>query len=246
MLHRKKGIPVKYALSMAAAVSALVATLAIAPAAAAASRPIWTGYIDVGHEVTWRSVTADFKIPAIGCTSQNSKASFWIGIWGGGTIEQVGISTDCHAAEPSVQAWLEMYPKATDYKFRAFPGDSIAMSVIYNASSKHYSLAVKDLSRPTEKFNLSFACPSGDTCRNINAGAILEADGGTNLSSFSPTGFTAFQAITNTGTRTGLAASGFWGLAKTVMTGQNGKPLASLSAITGNGKVFSLTYKQPR
>jgi hypothetical protein len=70
------------------------------------------------------------------------------------------------------------------------------------------------VSRPAQKFSQSFACPSGDTCKNVNAGAILEADGGTNLSSFSPAGFTAFQAITNTGTWTGLAASGFWGLAK--------------------------------
>jgi hypothetical protein len=209
----------------------------------------WTGYIDVAHKVTFNSVTADLKIPAVACTSAGSKASFWIGIWGGGPIEpieQVGISTDCRVGEPVFRAWLEMYPRGTDYQFGVFPGESVAMSVTYNASNHRYSLALKDLTRPSQKFNQSFTCPSGEHCDNLQAGAILEADNGTDLSQFTTTGFTEFQAITNTGIRTGLAASGSsWGLEKVLMTGNNGKPLATLSTITDHGEIFSLTYKQP-
>jgi hypothetical protein len=227
--------------------SIIVSALAIAPATpAGASTGPWTGYIDVGHKVTFNSVTADFKIPLLACTSENSQASFWIGLWGGDTIEQVGISTNCSVNEPRVQAWWEMYPKGTDYRFTAFQGDSVAMSVTYNPRNRLYSLALKDLTRPSQKFNQSFPCAPGTTCDNNNAGAILEAEGGSNLSLFTTTGFTAFQAITNTGIRTGLAASGSsWGLEKVLMTGRNGQPLADLSTIT-DGKVFSLIYKQPR
>jgi hypothetical protein len=231
--------------------AALVSTLATVPATSAeASTPVWTGYIDVAHEVTFNQVTADFRIPGVlGCTSGNSKASFWIGLWGGGTIEQVGISTNCISSEPKVQAWYEMYPAGVQYKFTAEPNDSVAMSVSYNVSTKKYTMGLKDLTRPSDstKFNVTLPCASGTTCDNNQAGAILEAAGGTNLSLFGTTGFTEFDAITNTGIRTGLAPNGaVWGLAKTLMVGQNGQPLANLSAITDNGEVFSLTYKQPR
>lgn len=248
-----------------AAIAALVAALGTAPAASAASGAApdaasvlstpadyhgtqsWTAYIDVGHAVTFNAVTADFKIPPVACTSSTSKASFWIGLdgYGDGTVEQVGISTDCHGGQPVFQAWLEMYPEATDYRFTVFPGDLIAMAVTSNGGG-HYSLALKDLSRPTAKFNQAITCPSGQTCKNLTAEAVLEADGGTNLSQFTANGFTEFQAVTDTGARTGLAATSSWGLAKLLMTGANGQPLADLSAITGAGENFSFVYKQPR
>ena len=236
--------------------AALVSVVALTPATPAmASGPSWTGYLDVAHGTTvFNQVTADFKIPSeVSCTSANSKASFWIGIWGGNAVEQVGISTDCAGSLPNFNAWYEQVPAAggAHNKFVAYPNDSIAMSVSYNNSTKDYTLALTDLTRNdnSHKFKITAPCPPGvnANCRNLNAGAILEASGGTNLSQFSTTGFTAFQAVTNTGAKTGLQANGAaWGLAKTLMTGANGQPLANLSTITDNGQVFSLTYKQPR
>lgn len=203
----------------------------------------WTGYVLVGHEVGFKQVTADFKIPVVSCTAPGSKASFWIGLdgYGNGTVEQVGISTNC-ANVPEYTAWFEMYPSPVDYQFFVHPGDSIAMSVAYD--SGHWALALKDLS-DGQKFNVSEKCPSGKVCENMTAEAILEAAKGSNLSSFNTTGFTEFQAVDSTGAKTGLVANGaVWGLAKVLMTGTNGQPLADLSTITGNGEDFSFIYKQ--
>ena len=248
-----------------AAVAALVVALGTASAASAvgtapsnAASPlstpadfhgpqVWTGYVDVGHAVTFKSVTADLKVPPVGCTSLNSKASFWIGLdgYGSPTVEQVGISTDCFNGTPQVRAWYEMYPKGTVYQFPVLAGDSIAMAVTYDGGSE-YSLALKDLTRPASKFSKAIDCPSGQSCENLTAEAVLEADNGRNLSTFGTNGFTEFQAVTNTGVRTGLDATSSWGLAKLLMTGANGKPLATLSAITNNHENFSLSYQQPR
>lgn len=203
----------------------------------------WTGYVLVGHEVGFKQVTADFKVPVVSCTAPGSKASFWIGLdgYGNGTVEQVGISTNC-ANVPYYRAWFEMYPNGVDYQFFVRPGDSIAMSVSY--SSGHWALALKDLT-DGQKFNVSEKCPSGKVCENMTAEAILEAASGSNLSSFNTTGFTEFQAVDSTGAKTGLVANGdVWGLAKVLMTGTNGQPLADLSTITDSGENFSFIYKQ--
>jgi hypothetical protein len=208
----------------------------------------WTGFIDVGHSgVKFKSVTADFRVPTVACTSSGSKASFWIGFdgYGNSTVEQVGISTDCRSGQPFYQAWLEMYPKGTDYEFFVHPGDSIAMAVTHNFSTGRYSLALKDLTRPLSKFNLSSPCPPGSTCESDTAEAVLEANNGGDLSRFTTMGFSEFQAFTTAGVRLGLHAQGTIGLAKLLMTGANGQPLADLSSITDNGEIFSFIYKQP-
>ena len=233
--------------SSATAASSSVATSSSTPAgstsAAASAKQPWTGYVLVGHEVGFRQVTADFKIPVVSCTASGSKASFWIGLDGynNGTIEQVGISTNCDNV-PEYTAWFQMWPSTINYQFLVHPGDSIAMSVAY--VSGHWALALKDLT-DGQKFNVSEKCPSGKVCENMTAEAILEAASGSNLSSFNTTGFTEFQAVDSTGAKTGLVANGdLWGLAKVLMTGTNGQPLADLSTITDSGENFSFVYKQ--
>lgn len=58
--------------------------------------------------------------------------------------------------------------------------------------------------------------------------------------------FTEFQAVDSDYDTTGLVANGsVWGVAKLNMIGSNGADLANLSTITGDGRAFSLTYKQP-
>ncbi len=245
------GLPAVSASSAAPAASA--STPSAAPAVA---KPAdihgawnWTAYILVGHTEGFRQVTGDVKVPTVTCTSSTSKASFWIGLdgyqTGGSTVEQVGISTDCHGGVPSCQTWWEMAPNGTNYKFTVYPGDSISMLVKYIGGA--WNLALTDLTRDDDahKFNLDASCPSGHVCENMTAEAALEADGGKNLSKFTTTGFTRFQAIDSSGASTGLVADGsYWGLAKILMTGSNGADLADLSAITDLDENFSLTYKQ--
>jgi hypothetical protein len=234
----------------AAAAVAVGAALAVLPAVpASASNINWTGYVLVGHTEGFRQVTGDVKVPTVTCTSSGSKASFWIGLDGYGsaisTVEQVGISTDCHNGVPSYEAWWEMNPGTTQYVFPVNPGDSISMLVKYIGGA--WQLAITDLTHDdnAHKFNHPESCASGKVCENMTAEAILEADNGTDLSKFTSTGFTEVQAVDSSYATTGLVANGsVWGLAKIQMTGSNGQDLANLGTITNNGENYALSYKE--
>lgn len=237
------------------AVATLTAALALAPvtsAAAAVTNSLWAGYVLVGHSEGFRQVTGEFKVPPVSCTSPGSKASFWIGLDGynhgtaqSDTVEQVGISTNCVNSAPEFRAWWEMVPNGPQYQFNVIPGDTISMLVKYVGGA--WNLALTDLTHDdnAHKFNVTEPCPSGHVCENMSAEAVLEADGGHNLSSFTPATFSEFQAIDSSGASTGLVADGsFWGLTEILMTGNNGQNLADPGPITNNGENYTLTYRQ--
>ncbi len=243
-----------------AAAATLTAALVLAlgpvtPAAAAVTGYTWAGYVLVGHSEGFRQVGAEITVPTVTCTSPNSKASFWIGLDGynhgtaqSGTVEQVGISTDCGTVlnRPFYGAWWEMYPNGVNYMFAVSPGDKISMLVKY-AGGGTWDLALTDLTHNdnAHKFNLPETCPSGQLCQNMSAEAVLEADGGHNLSQFTPTTFSDFQAVDSSGATVGLFADGsYWGLAETLMTGSNGQNLANVGPITNNDENYTLTYHE--
>jgi Peptidase A4 family len=207
----------------------------------------WTGYVAVaGRNVKLRYVATSFRIPTVTCTSSNSKASFWTGLdgYGNHTVEQVGISTDCRDGEPFYQAWLELFPRPTDYIFQVFPGDSIFMSVFHNFGNNRYYLTLEDTTIHRSFVNLSSPCPPKSTCESSTAEVILEADNGGNLSKFTKATFVNSQVTSRNGTRGAFRNTGLWSLAEPLMTGSNGNPLASVSATSHNGADFSFTYRQ--
>jgi hypothetical protein len=267
---KKEGLSVKRRTLMAG-VSAVVGTLAMVAAVASASAaastnpgpaptfaPLteyhggsnWTGYIDLAHRgVKFRYVATRFKVPTLRCTSSDSKASFWVGLDGAGTptVEQVGISTDCTNGHPRYQSWYEMFPEGTQYMFSVHPGDSISMWVSQNSSGGIYELSVTDTtSGHTASFVQPGLCPPRKTCESATAEVILEADNGTNLSKFTTVTFTGSRVITRSGASGGFQNTGSWNLRKSLMTGKNGAPLATVSATSHNGEDFSFTYRQPR
>ena len=244
------------ALALASVTSAAAGTTSGAtPAVAkpdAVTNDTWTGYVLVGHSEGFRQVTGKFKIPPVSCTSPGSKASFWIGLDGynygtahSSTVEQVGISTNCVNSTPQFRAWWEMAPNGPQYQFNVIPGDTISMLVKYVGGA--WNLALTDLTHNdnAHKFNVTEKCPSGYVCENMSAEAVLEADGGNNLSNFTSATFSEFQAIDSSGASTGLVADGsYWGLAEVLMTGNNGQNLADAGPITNNGENYTLTYRQ--
>jgi hypothetical protein len=239
------------ALALASVTSAAAGTTSGATQAvakpAAVTNYTWTGYVLVGHTQGFRQVTGQFKVPTVACTSANSKASFWIGLdgYGNGTVEQVGISTNCTNFVPSFQAWWEMAPNSTQYKFLVSPGDTISMLVKYVGGAWNLALTDLTLNDNAHKFNVTEPCPSGHVCENMTAEAVLEADGGKNLSNFKSASFTKIQAVDSSNATTGLVANGsVWGLAKVLMTGANGQNLADPGTITGSGQNYTLTYRQ--
>jgi hypothetical protein len=257
---------------LSAATAALAALLAMAPVAAATttatartgsgaaesftpdtefnSNQVWTGYVDVANNgVKFTYVATRFTVPRVTCTSANSKASFWVGIdgYGNKTVEQDGISTDCHDGEPVYNAWLELFPKGVDPIFRVFPGNTIIMSVSHNLKNGLYTFKLDDTSIPgatVHSFDLSGPCPHGSTCLAHDAEVILEANGGAQLSRFPKVTFTDSQVTSSKGTGAFKKASS-WTLAEPLMTGKNGRPLATVSATSHNGADFSFIYDQP-
>lgn len=254
-----------------AAVPAVIVALAIAPAVASASaaagtRPgtapafaplteyyggsNWTGYVDRAHRgVKFRYVAARFTVPTVTCTSSNSKASFWVGLDGAGTptVEQVGISTDCHSGHPTYQSWYEMYPEGVQYQFSVHPGDSISMWVSQNSSGGIYELSVTDTnSRHPASFVKPGLCPPRKTCESATAEVILEANNGTDLSKFTKVTFADSTVIPRSGASGGFRSTSLWTASESLMIGKNGRPLATVSATSRNGEDFSFTYKQPR
>jgi hypothetical protein len=254
---RPEGTPVKCRALIAGA-SALAVALAMAPAAAVGGpAPFgpafagsfgtsnWTGYVDVAHaNVKLRYVETHFTIPLVSCTSPFSKASFWAGLDGltNGTVEQVGISTNCNMGNPVYLSWWEMFPEGVHYRFSVRPGDSITAEVFYDESTGIYHLTLNDNTKGLS-INQQARCPSGSTCKNTNAEVVLEADGGTKLSRFPTVTFANSKVTSRNGTHGTFQNTSLWDLNQTLMTGSHG-PLATLSTPSNNGANFSVTYQR--
>jgi len=213
----------------------------------------WSGYVDVAHaNVKLRYVASSFTVPTVTCTSSDSKASFWVGLDGYGnsrTVEQVGISTDCAPDAfghnfPVYRDWWEMYPQGTRYVKGVVPGDQITAAVFYDYSTGVYSLTITDKTDTRASFTVQERCPSGSTCQNTTAEAVLEANGGSHLSKFTTVNFTNSAITSRNGTHGTFGNGNLWNLNEPLMTGSNGGPLANVSGLSNNGGNFSISYHQ--
>ena len=228
-----------------AAEAATVTSAAVASPQSAAWQPEvsesnWAGYVDVAKAgTTFRSMSAEFRVPTVKCTSSNSQASIWIGLDGktDNTIEQLGLSTNCDLGTPVYQGWYEMFPKGTVYRgYYSHPGDLISLSVSYNYSNHQYSFVYDDKTNAASSFSIPAVCPAKYTCRNLDAEAIMEAAGGTNVSRFSKVTFSDTSIVTRTGKRGAFAASSLWNLTESFMQH------TSISRPSDGGSVFSISY----
>ena len=104
----------------------------------------WAGYVATGGGFT--SVSAGWTEPAVSCRSQNTYASFWIGLDGDGSnsVEQIGTESDCSGGRAVYSAWYEMYPGGpVDVAGPISPGDAVQASVSYGGSG-HFTLVLAD------------------------------------------------------------------------------------------------------
>jgi hypothetical protein len=168
--------------------------------------------------------------------------------YGNGTVEQVGLSTDCMpvngTAEPVYQVWWEMFPNSVQYVRNVRPHDHLALSVFYNSSTSRYRLSITDKEFPPADFTVRERCPSGHSCRNATAEAVLEANNGSFLSKFSPVTFSSSSVTSRAGTRGAFGNTTLWDLAKPLMTGSNNQPLAHVSRLSNHGRNFTITYNE--
>ncbi|MFI9274886.1 G1 family glutamic endopeptidase [Kitasatospora sp. NPDC052896] len=143
-------------------VAALGSSVSVAEAApAGASFPhydhamhaneIWGGYSDT--DGTFTSVSADWNVPSLDCTTTPSSAvSPWVGLDGyySGTVEQIGLDQDCGHGKAEYHPWVEMYPAGPTYFTDTIQaGDAIKASV--NVTGTNFTLTESDTTQGWSK-----------------------------------------------------------------------------------------------
>jgi hypothetical protein len=153
-----------------AGATALMATAALVPAAAASAPSAhrlvhfgsvharsmgggfnidggnWSGYAASG--TGFHKVTAHWTEPSVTCNSRKDLFAPWVGIdgYGTSTVEQTGVATDCSTGHPVYQGWYEMYPAApVYYNNPVSPGDKITATVTRNGTT--YVLKLVDVTK---------------------------------------------------------------------------------------------------
>ncbi|HEY7432788.1 MAG TPA: G1 family glutamic endopeptidase [Streptosporangiaceae bacterium] len=114
------------------------------PASAVVSGGGLYGYAVTGS--TYTTVTGDWNIPTLTCTSGTSSSSIWVGLDGysSPTVEQTGIDLSCVNGTAQGVGWYEMYPAAPVFFSNPVqPGDSVSAAVTYNGSSD-FTLTLTD------------------------------------------------------------------------------------------------------
>jgi hypothetical protein len=163
----------------------------------------WSGYIALpksGGASTFKQVAASYSVPSVNCgTTPTAFAYQWVGLDGdtNGTVEQDGVGSYCVSGSPTYFAWSEMYPAGVDVQFYLNAGDAVNSSVVYNASTHGYTLALTDLtSRQT--FSTTQTCAPA-TCKRTSAEVITEGYPSGSYGGTSDFGAEHYDSITVTG-----------------------------------------------
>jgi hypothetical protein len=131
----------------------------------------WAGYVDHGRSFSY--TRASWVVSPLTCSSDDSVASFWVGVDGyhSKTVEQAGTVGYCHGGKPTYYTWWEMFPtndaQLVGSSVRA--GDEITASV--SVSGSKYTLRVIDSTHPANSFTKIATCSA---CRNASVEWIAE------------------------------------------------------------------------
>jgi hypothetical protein len=174
----------------------------------------WSGFATYGDH--FRYVHATYSIPSINCSvsPDGSFDSQWVGLDGynSPTVEQIGTFAQCSGGTPSYYAFYEMYPQASVTYTGVSPGDSISVSVYYDASTQHWNLLLVDETAQSS-ISESATCPAGSSCKNDNAEVISEVPNGgpptADLADYGTVGFTEI-GITDTAGHRDNFLSRYW------------------------------------
>jgi hypothetical protein len=104
--------------------------------------PDWAGYVATGStsSATFVHATTTFNVPSVNCTNpRTGYVSHWAGLDGLGydassssSVEADGVTAECVDGVASYKAWWETYPDPQTNVFSVHPGDTIAVTVVYN------------------------------------------------------------------------------------------------------------------
>ena len=189
----------------------------------------WAGYADTACATcALRSVATQFTVPSINCTVPTASGEPYAGFWAGldgyadATVEQTGVAATCLGSTPVYYAWYEMYPLTpVVLSITGFgPGDSVSVSVYFNATTHQYQLTFDDITQDAG-FVASQPCPSGSTCANSSAEVIAEAPftgGKLSLADFGNVFYSGATVTSRNGTSGNLGDGNLWSSNEVDMT----------------------------
>ncbi len=139
------------------AASAVVATVALAPTASAATvdsqeatSANWSGYVaggsSSGSTQQFSSVSGSWVQPTVNCSTGDGDAAFWVGIGGtsqtNNALEQVGTEANCTNGSAQHFAWYELVPAApVRLGVSINPGDHVSAKVDVDGTTVTVSLS---------------------------------------------------------------------------------------------------------
>jgi hypothetical protein len=210
----------------------------------------WGGYVDTGHNVAFRFVSANFTAPNVNCSDSPPGSSGvadvagWTGLdgWSSNTVEQDGFGEFCEPSaspEQSWFAWYEVYPDDAVSFTGADPGDALVSSVYYNASAHAYELTMTDLTQNGAGFTADVGCPSGSTCDNSSAEVVSEVSNGGptfgyNLADYGAMEFTNAAVTSRAGTRGNLGRNSLWSPTSITTVDPSGGTMQTAGPLQGN------------
>jgi hypothetical protein len=206
----------------------------------------WAGYAVSGGRERFAVVRATLFVPYLTCTKARGTtlSSAWVGLDGfvgtPDSVEQAGIAADCSATgRASYYAWWEMFPRAeTRTALTVKPGDSITVSVSYNAKHANFRLRLTDTTSGRQ-FAVTRRCPdvivAGHrvTCPRNSAEVVTEAPATSassqvtlaHLSDYGAVSFSAI-AITNAARHRGGLLSARWAATEIIQLRPSGTVVA--------------------
>jgi hypothetical protein len=140
----------------------------------------WSGYADGASTTpagTFTAVSGSWTAPSVKCGKEDEITVDWVGLdgmFGSGSLEQLGTLAWCYEGSPLYATWWEMYPTGTgltEVGTTLKPGDQITASVSRKGSK--YTLKLTDATTPANSFTVKQSCPTS-TCEDTSAEWISE------------------------------------------------------------------------
>ena len=260
-------LPVTLSRRAAILATALVALVASAPAAEAATRTAtssnWAGYAVSKSGVTFKRVSGTWVQPKASCsTGRRRYSAYWLGLGGlhttSSALEQIGTEADCAGGKATYSVWYELVPDdPVELNLTVRPGDTISAAVTVTGHTVKLYLANR--TRGTTFSKTLQASKVDVTSAEWIAEAPSACDDGGNcdtlpLAAFGTASFANARATSSTG-HTGTITDPAWSAVKITLTSDRrrgggpgfvtdgtGSATATPAELNETGDAFSVTY----
>jgi hypothetical protein len=140
----------------------------------------WSGYADGSSTTaagTFTAVRGSWTAPSVKCGAEDQITVDWVGLdgmFGSGSLEQLGTLAWCYQGTPHYATWWEMFPTGTgltEVGTTLRPGDKITASL--TRAGPKYTLKLTDATNPANSFTTKQSCATSK-CKGTSAEWISE------------------------------------------------------------------------